>query len=164
MIKINYDLVEESLAEIEKMKLFTNKKNVVAGIIEFNDFEMCKEFAYEYDEYTFDDEYYNWQDIKELEMAKVKEKVYKNNNYKEINDELRKIGIKNASEISLSDECMEIWDDVYWDLITCIKVRGIVGKTNEFFEKIFQIYLSGGWPCGLEGNPCDYKIKAFYLK
>lgn len=59
-------------------------------IIECYDFEKCKEFAYDYDEYFINDEYYTWQDLKELEMAKVRDIIYKQENYKIINEELKK--------------------------------------------------------------------------
>ena len=164
MFKINYDLIEESLSLVDNIKLFTEKQSVIEGIVEYYDFEKCKEFAYDYDEYLVNDEYYTWQDIKDLQMASVKEEVYKYENYKIINEKLRKIGIKNVSKIALSSECKEIWDDVYNDIINCIKARAILGKNNDFFEKIFEIYLSGGWPCGWEGKFPNGKVKVFYPK
>ena len=164
MFKINYDLIEKSLNELENISLFTKKKSNLEWVIEYYDFEECKELAYDYDEYVIDDEYYTWQDLKELEMAKVRDEVYKQENYKIINEELRKVGIRNISEISVSNECKEVWDDVYNDLINCIKVRAIMGKKNIFFEKIFQVYLSGGWPCGLDGDYQNGKLKVYYLK
>lgn len=162
MFKINHDLIEESLSLVDNIKLFANTRNRVEEIVVYYDFEKCKEFAYDYDEYLVDGECYTWQDIKDLQMASVKEEVYKHENYKAINEELRKIGIRNISKIGLSNECKEVWDDVYNDLINCIKVRAILGKSNHFFEKIFEIYLSGGWPCGWEGNFPNGKIKVFY--
>ncbi|AAK78328.1 hypothetical protein BJV85_003671 [Clostridium acetobutylicum] len=164
MLKLNNSLVKESLSLVDNIKLFTNKQKVVEEIVEYCDFEKCKEFAYDYDEYLMDDEYYTWQDIKDLQMSSFNEEIYKYENYKTINEELRKIGIKNVSKIALSDECKEVWDDVYNDLMNCIKVRAILGKKNYFFEKIFQIYLSGGWPCGWEGNFPNGKVKVFYCK
>ena len=77
---------------------------------------------------------------------------------------IKKIGIKNISKIILSNECKEIWDDVYSDLINCIKARAIVGKGNFFFEKIIEVYLSGGWPCGWEGNFPNGRMKVSYTK
>lgn len=164
MFKINDNLVKESLSLVESIRLFTTKQNNVEGIVEYDDFEKCKEFAYDYDEYLIDEEYFTWQDIKDSQMASVKEEVYKYEDYKGINEELRKIGIKNISKIILSNECKEIWDDVYSDLINCIKTRAIEGKDNFFFEKIFEVYSSGGWPCGWEGNFPNGKMKVFYTK
>ncbi|HAG42822.1 MAG TPA: hypothetical protein DCL31_04880, partial [Clostridium sp.] len=85
------------LSLLENIKLFTTKQNYLEEIVEYYDFEKCKEFAYDYDEYLMDGEYYTWQDIKDLQMASVKEEVYKYEDYKSINEELRKIGIKNVS-------------------------------------------------------------------
>lgn len=164
MLKIDYDLVKESLSLLENIKLFTTKQNYLEEIVEYYDFEECKEFAYDYDEYPMNGEYYTWQDIKDLQMASTKEEVYKYEDYKSINEELRKIGIKNVSEIAMSNECKDIWDDVYSDLINCVKVRAIIGKENSFFEKVFAVYLSGGWPCGWEGSFPNGKMKVFYLK
>lgn len=160
----NNNLIEESLKLIESMKLFTTRQNQLNELIELNGFEECKELAFDFDEYLVDDEYLTWQDIKELEMANVKEELYKYENYKEINEKLRKIGMQKISEIIYSNECREVWDDVYNDLMNCVKVRGILGKENLLFEKIFEVYLSGGWPCGWEGNFPNGKIKAFYLE
>ena len=164
MLKINYELIEKSLNELENISLFTKKKANLEYIIEYNDFNECKELAYDYDGYFIDDEYYTWNDLKELEMANIRDKIYKHENYKIINEELRKIGIKNISKIAISNECKEVWDDVYNDLIDCIKVRAIIGEKDNFFEKIFQVYLSGGWPCGWDGDYPNGKLKVYYLK
>ncbi|MDS0526594.1 hypothetical protein NNC19_12955 [Clostridium sp. SHJSY1] len=157
-------LVKESLSLVESMKLFTTKQKNVEGIVEYYDFEKCKEFAYDSDEYLIENEYFTWQDIKDLQMANVKEEVYKYEDYKSINEKLREIGIKDISEIILSNECEEILDDVYSDLVNCIKTRAIARQSNFLFEKIFEVYLSGGWPCGWEGNFPNGKMKVFYVK
>ena len=149
---------------IESLRLFTTKQNNVEEILEYNDFGKCKEFAYDYEEYLIDEEYFTWQDIKDLQMANIKEEIYKCEDYKIINKKLKEIGIKNISKIILSNECKEIWDDVYSDLINCIKARAIVGKENFFFEKIIEVYASGGWPCGWEGNFPNGRMKVFYTK
>ena len=161
----NEKLVEESIELVEKMRLFSSKKINIEGIEEVNDFQLAQELAYDYDEYIIDgEECYTWDDIKELEMSKVKEVVYEKDNYKQINEELRSISISNISEIIISDECKEVWDDVYGDLINCIRIRAIVGKKNHLYEKIFEVYLSGGWPCGWSGNYQNGALKVYYPK
>ena len=161
----NEKLVEESIELVEKMRLFSSKKINIEGIEEVNDFQLAQELAYDYDEYIIDgEESYTWDDIKELEMSKVKEVVYEKDNYKQINEELRSISISNISEIIISDECKEVWDDVYGDLINCIRIRAIVGKKNHLYEKIFEVYLSGGWPCGWSGNYPNGALKVYYPK
>lgn len=164
MLKINYDLIEKSLRELENICLFTEKRTNLEYIIEYYDFDECKELAYDYDEYFIDDEYYTWNDLKELEMEKIREIIYKHENYKIINEELRKIGIRNISKMAISNECKEVWDDIYNDLINCIKVRAVIGEKDNFFEKIFQVYLSGGWPFGWDGDYPNGKLKVYYLK
>ncbi|MGL4106952.1 hypothetical protein [Clostridium paraputrificum] len=39
-----------------------------------------------------------------------------------------------------------------------------MGKKNNFFEKIFEAYLSGGWPCGWSGDYQKGKLKVFFRK
>ena len=74
----NEKLVEESIELVEKMRLFSSKKINIEGIEEVNDFQLAQELAYDYDEYIIDgEECYTWDDIKELEMSKVKEVVSK---------------------------------------------------------------------------------------
>lgn len=58
----------------------------------------------------------------------------------------------------------EVLDDVYGDLINCIRTRAIVGKKNHLYEKIFEVYLSGGWHCGWSGNYPNVALKVYYPK
>lgn len=34
----------------------------------------------------------------------------------------------------------------------CALNRLVNGKTDNFYEKIFEVYKQGGWPCGWKGT------------
>ena len=38
------------------------------------------------------------------------------------------------------------------DLTMCALNRLVNGKTNNFYEKVFELYKEGGWPCGWKGT------------
>lgn len=45
----------------------------------------------------------------------------------------------------------------YEDLIFCTKSRIFVGRKIDFFEKLFEIYQSSGFPCGWKGSSSPRK-------
>lgn len=164
MTVINYDLIEETLKEIKNIRLFSSSATRLEDVIEYNDFEECFEMAFDDAPYELDGEEWTWGELKEKAMEPVREEVYKHENYPEISRELMKIGITNFNQLLISDECGEIVDEIYSDLRDCIKCRAILGTTNTFIEKMLQIYLSGGWPCGWEGEFPQGKFKVYYKK
>ena len=60
-------------------------------------------------------------------------------------------------------EALDLENSVY-DFFECIRTRAIVGKKNHLYEKIFEVYLSGGWPCGWSGNYPNGALKVYYTK
>ena len=163
IFKDNMKLVEEVINSIEGLRLFSKRMLFVDNIVQMNDFVKALSLAYNYDEYEINGEKcYSWQDLRELQISEVRSEVYKKDNYKEYNDELRRIGFKNLNSI-LTDKIYEqVWDDVYSDLINCARTRAIMGDKNIFFEKILEVYKAGGWPCGWEGNFPEGKLIAYF--
>lgn len=63
---------------------------------------------------------------------------------------------------SLSEDYKEMEEDIAIDLWNCINARVVQGETNVFFEKLFEIYKCGGWPCGWEGDYPEGRIAAYF--
>lgn len=49
------------------------------------------------------------------------------------------------------------------DLRNCAYNRAINGKSENFYEYIFKIYLAGGFPCGWKGDYPDSGVIIAYL-
>jgi hypothetical protein len=159
----NSSLVEEVLSEVGNMQLFKAREELLEGIIAINDFEKAQYFAYEYDEFEKNGEkQYTWSDIRELEMSDVYSLAYKRTDYKSFTDNLYGVNELIEKSLYIDPEYEIVWDDVYSDLINCAKTRAIQGKDNKFFEKIFEVYKAGGWPCGWEGNYAMGKLIAYF--
>lgn len=68
---------------------------------------------------------------------------------------------ENYSENFFPSGYLDIFEEVQGDLYMCAINRLVNGKNDNFYEKMFRIYQSGGWPCGWEGKYPDGKIIAF---
>lgn len=115
------------------------------------DFEKAKEYAFEQ---IISDANLCWGDIKELEMSKINSKKYSFLNYKELSDQLRNLTdpFFKILKRKLPFTYQAIVEEVATDLSCILKSRAINGLTNNLFEKMFQVYKDGGWPCGWKGD------------
>jgi hypothetical protein len=52
----------------------------------------------------------------------------------------------------LKRQYWEVIDDILFDMRACADNRAVFGKTDNFYEEVFQIYRAGGWPCGWVGR------------
>ncbi len=163
MFDLKIEYMESCKEELKKAKLFTVQKNVNEEVVVCDNFEKAKNFAFFHEKYSYrGGRGYTWGDIIELEMSKIMETVYAQENYKEVNKVLNKISICSEDLQIISKEYYEIWDHVYYMLIECLKNRAILGETDNLYEKMFQAYLSGGWPCGWKGNYPNGKLIIYY--
>lgn len=155
--KINLEFEKEIKELISKVKLFNPKSKEEISLSEkefkvIQNFEEAQDYAYT----QFDNEedgYTIWTDVREVNSSYIYKELFEIENYIELDDfihDISKVDISLFAEYS--DEVYEIQDDISADLTNCIMARLIMGKKHEFFEKILRIYLSGGWPCGWEGN------------
>ncbi|WP_160323676.1 hypothetical protein, partial [Defluviitalea phaphyphila] len=146
-------LVEEVIKEVGNIKLFKKSDKLLTDVIIINDFEKAQYLAFECDDYEMNNEKgYTWKDITELVMSKVYGIAYQNPDYKNFMKTLHSINGLIKKNLHILKEYEIVWEEVYCDLIDCARTRAIQGKTNKFFEKIFEVYKAGGWPCGWDGN------------
>jgi len=156
-------LVEEVIKEVGNMKLFKKSDKLLTDVIIINDFEKAQYLAFEYEEYEMNNEKeYTWESIKELEMSEVYGIAYQNPDYKNFMEALDSIGELIEKNLHILKEYEIVWEEVYSDLRCCARTRAIQGKTNKFFEKIFEVYKAGGWPCGWDGNYPDGKLIVYF--
>lgn len=149
----NKDLVQEILDFAKTGKPNQEKGNFDARIL-VNDFNTAKRMAwietYPKDEHT-------WTSIRENEASEILEAANLLKNYDELSQEfdpLHDIIFKNVDQW-VPSRYDDFVDDISGDLINCAYARFIMGDKHRFFELLFRIYNSGGWPCGWVG---DYPV------
>lgn len=95
-----------------------------------------------------------WVDLREREMRNILKTRYELPDFDAIDDDLGKLvdAIGAVAFDRLRGGFKEIVDDVVGDLYNCAYRRAVVGYKDGLFERIFDAYQSGGWPCGWKGN------------
>lgn len=165
MFDSNTILVEEIIKSVKEMKLYKKNSQNVENVLVINDFEKAKFLAYDNLGYKMNSEDgYSWNDIRELVMSEVNEDKYSMENYKEFNKKIDEYELLIEKDLKIAKEYRETWDDAYADIVNCAICRGIYGQNDSLFEKLYNVYKSGGWPCGFEGNFPEGKLIAFYPK
>lgn len=165
MFGSNTSLVEEIIKSVKTMNLYKQNSTNIENVLVINDYEKAKFLAYDNLEYEMNSENgYNWVDIRELVMSNVNEDKYTIENYKEFNKKIDDIELLIRKDLKIAKEYRETWDDAYADIVNCAICRAIYGQNDSLFEKLYNVYKSGGWPCGWEGNFPEGKLIAFYPK
>ncbi|MDM5186301.1 hypothetical protein QUF99_02375 [Bacillus sp. DX4.1] len=146
----------EEVIQFSRMFQFSGlTQELLKDIKVIKDIDKATFLAYEA---TFGDDEYTWNDIRELEMSEVW------GDYYNLNEDERSVGLDALTDlidehVRKSDNGLsDFFHDVVADLRNCAINRAINGKSNNFFEKILEIYKIGGFPCGWdeeysEGNP-----------
>ncbi|MED1013141.1 hypothetical protein P4T54_27165 [Bacillus mycoides] len=158
---IHTKLVEEVIRFANSMQDI-QKTVVPEDVAIINDFIEAKKFAF-YE--IFGEDEYTWSDIRQIEMGKVKGKLYKldpsqkPNGLEEVTEEIAN-GLRNQ----LTDSYSDFFENVVVDLRNCAINRAINGQSENFYEQIFNIYKAGGFPCGWKGDyPDNGKIIAYFV-
>lgn len=160
---MNYGVFNNLVEEvIQFSKNFQSEQTnrIPKNIIVIDDIKRAEHLAY--DE-IFGEEEYNWKDIRELEMSEVWGIYYsmtENEKPKGL-EELLEIIADNVRKSSFKNSIF--YNDVVADLTNCAINRAINGKSNPFFEKLFEIYQFGAFPCGWNDDYPEGKIVAFKL-
>ncbi|PDY46418.1 cytoplasmic protein [Bacillus pseudomycoides] len=146
---IHTELVEEVIHFLSSLHLFHNEKVLNHNSIIVNDYERSQELAWSQD---LDEVENIWDDIKSLESGEVIGKLYEGN-LNAVERTLREI-IQSASNYQehFVSNYIEIFEEVMVDLHMCALNRLVNGKTDNFYERIFEVYKHGGWPCGWKGE------------
>lgn len=126
-----------------------------------NDFDTALKLAFEH--YYFNKEY-TWTNLRDKESSRLLGKIYQDKYFEEIKSKVQIFlkKIDTSITLKLNPPYDELMDDIISDLSDCFISRFIDGKSNPFFEKIFEAYQSGGWPCGWEGEWPEGNPIVFY--
>ncbi|KYD06490.1 hypothetical protein [Bacillus atrophaeus] len=144
----NHNLVEEVIDFSKSFKPI--KSDHISNFTKIiNDKEKAEYLAYEE---VYGEDEYTWRDIREIEMSEVWERFYElEDDQKPKNiDALLNIFAENIR--SASTDFNPFFEDIVADLNNCAINRAINGNTDNFFEKVFEIYKAGYFPCGWNGD------------
>jgi len=95
-----------------------------------------------------------WVDVRERVASEVMAVRYQIANFTEVDDELGKLVDKFHSVLrrKLRGQYADLLDDVAGDLFNCAYSRAVLGESDGLFERIYQAYKAGYWPCGWDGD------------
>lgn len=146
----NTQLVEEVMDFIRYSKMFNNKNINENNFKVVKDFNEAQNLAWSQDSSEVDTV---WEYVKSKEAESIVEKVYdldlvtqQDALYDFFSDH------DNYSKYFLPFDYIDINEEIEGDLTICALNRLVNGETNNFYEKIFEIYKNGGWPCGWKGT------------
>lgn len=146
----NTPLVEEVMSFIRNNKMFFNENFNVPILQVINNFSDAQNFAWSQDLNEVDTV---WENVKTLETGNIAEKIYDLDLATQQDDLYEYFGdYENYSENFLPFDYVDIHEEIEGDLTMCALNRLVNGKTNNFYEKVFEIYKEGGWPCGWKGT------------
>jgi len=147
------DLLQETLDEIENMFFWKDEIELdESKYIVIHDFEQAfknafnEVFYYDWDEEDSEIDEMYWSDILENNMSLVWEKVFVEDDYKDLSSEVQNIIIPRLK--TTDDYNGSIYEEMSNELICCAQARYVCGKENKFFEHVYSAYKAGGWPCG----------------
>ncbi|WP_298772970.1 hypothetical protein [uncultured Shewanella sp.] len=116
------------------------------------DIDRAKMMAWES---VYGEEELTWSDFRSDKMSEIWDIIYTSSEVFPDVENILASQLDNLNQCvlnQLSLEHKELLDDIVSDLFACMHSRVVLGKKNIFFEKIFSVYLQGGWPCGFESN------------
>lgn len=157
----NSEAVEEVLDLVKAGRVLVPVA-VLGPVRRESSLERAKHLAWEE---AYGAEGYTWTDIREREMAAVKKDAYETDGIDGIRDALSKQekSLLLLLKRRLEDARADLLDDVFADLSNCALKRALHGRQPGFFEDLFEVYQSGGWPCGWEGDyPKGGSLVAYY--
>ncbi|MEK5236181.1 hypothetical protein NST99_10870 [Paenibacillus sp. FSL L8-0470] len=154
------NLVEEVIQFSNSIMEFP-KTARAQNIVTINQYEEAKRLA---STEVFGEDEYTWSDIRQLEMGKVKGKLYKLASSQKPSglDELTGL-IADGLRSQITDPYRDFFETVVVDLRNCAINRAINGEVENFYEQVFRIYKAGGFPCGWDGDyPDEGRIIAYF--
>lgn len=163
---------------LEPLRLYTSgnlfhggEKSKIDGVELISDLEKSMHLAYEQ---NIGPTYLVWQDAIENEVSKLRTDKFKEaelylacmdehivNHQKNISMEYRKKKIKKQNT-KFDDFYINVIDDVYYQL-KMTSISRFINK-NELFERIFNVYKNGFFPCGIKTNQTLIALDPLYLK
>jgi hypothetical protein len=155
----NAALVEEVFSLVDARCILKTGKEPLPELVVEPSLVRAKELAWNetYPSYT-------WTDIRELAVAAVHSDAHQTPG----RDQIRRSISNRGSELLprlrryLSGAHADLLDDILADLTNCAFKRAVQGPRPGLLEDIYQVYASGGWPCGWAGNYPDGRLVAYY--
>lgn len=159
----NTKFVEEVKDFINKGKLFEKDIFYINNNTIIRDYGKAKTLAWSQD---LDEGQSVLGDIKSSESADIMGKLYDEKQLNNFEDELYEIFncSENYSENFIPFEYYDIFEEIQGDIYMCALNRLVNGKVDNFYEKLFEIYKEGAWPCGWEGIFPEGKLIVFNPK
>ncbi len=154
-------LLDEILQLIHTGRILNPTHSAPAGIVVVSDLDRAIQDAWTQ---TYAPDERTWTDIREREVAHLKGKIYGTPEYHALNRQVEaaRQALLRALDAKLSPRYEDLIDDMDADLSNCILSRVVLGTQSRFFEMMFEIYRSGGWPCGWEGSYPTGTMRAFF--
>lgn len=152
-------LIKEVMDLIKKRNILSSNQITNQGIVIIHDFNQAEMYAWSQDS---DEVETVWEFVKSKETESIVDKIYNQGLVSE-QEEIFSFfsNIENYSKDFIPFEYIDINEEVEGDLTMCALNRLVNGKTNNFYEKLFEVYQSGAWPCGWEGQYPKGNIIAF---
>lgn len=144
--------------DVEEVIMFASSGHVMrphggraGGTVYIDNIEEAKRLAWEQ---PYGSEELLWSDIREREMSRVKGVGYSIPAMQEVKSNLTDIFriLVDAVSRQPGKEYPDLVDEIASDLYNCAYCRAVCGSSDAFFEGMFAVYKSGGWPCGWSGN------------
>lgn len=140
-------LVEEILSFAASGPLLRPPAPIAGDVHVVHAFDEAREYAYR--RYLTDaDDALNWTDLREREAG-------------EIHAESGSLGsalnglherLFAALSTRLPEAYADLLDDVIGDLANAAAGRAVFGAGDRLFDRVWDAYKQGGWPCGWEGD------------
>ncbi|GLR14909.1 hypothetical protein GCM10007907_36990 [Chitinimonas prasina] len=149
----NTTLVEEVIEYARSGEFFTvsYQGGITGSIIEV-DFVHAQELAWTQESI---DGFTNWMYLQDKFAGELLRLEYTLKDFREASKELSKLvdelGAIAKARFSRSP-FDDIGDQIATDLYYCAYKRAVIGSAPHFFEKLFDCYRMGGWPCGWKGT------------
>ncbi|MBU3177796.1 hypothetical protein KPL47_15805 [Clostridium estertheticum] len=149
-------LVQEVIDYIKHSRLFERLQSLNNYVKIINDYDKAQEIAWTQNLNVVET---LWEYVKSSETSEIIGKVYEKNLLSS-DYELKDIfdANENYSDDFIPSGYLDIIEEVQGDLYMCALNRLVNGKTDNFYENVFDVYKAGGWPCGWEGKYPNGKI------
>ena len=154
------DLVEEVFDFMNNGSLISVTTQKITNAIVIHDIKKAQEYAWSQEL----DDRLPWVDLRERESGKLLGKSYTSEELKVIRGNIKNAARNSEKGIEkrLKGEYEDLFDDITADLCNCAINRAFNGNIDNLFEKMFQIYKIGGWPCGWQGEYPSGEIIAYF--
>ena len=159
---------------VQEVADFSSTDKVLSKPISFNDDTVITEHNFEAalhrsqtqgqdDDEEMDEDWLCWGGIRSRELSQFYLTAPEASMDKKLNASIGDlgVGIRQNLKVNLPESYMLALNDIHGDLSSCARSRAYVGAANPFFEKLFNFYKAGVWPCGWEGNYPDGKLVVF---